>query len=98
MTHRHFDSGALLDSPTYSPNVLLNYLMSVMRYKNDSALALALDVPPALISKARNKRIPMSAGVLLRMHEITGMNIRAMREMMGDPTTMPDEIDLMAKK
>lgn len=69
---------------TYNPNRLLDALLENMRLKNDAALSRALEVAPPVISKIRHHRVPVSASVLLRMHEATDMSIGDLRFLMGD--------------
>lgn len=69
---------------TYNPSRLLDVLLSKMQLRNDAALARMLEVPPPLISKIRHHRLPIGASLLMRMHELTGMSIRDLRDLMGD--------------
>ena len=69
---------------TYDPNQLFDSLHERLRLKNDAALSRKLDVAPSVISKARHLRIPVSAALLIRMHEITGMSIHEMKILLGD--------------
>jgi plasmid maintenance system antidote protein VapI len=69
---------------TYNPNQLLDALLKNMQLKNDAALSRMLEVAPPVISKIRHARLPVSASVLLRMHETTGMSINDLRFLMGD--------------
>lgn len=71
----------------YDPNHLLDTLIKQMKLKNDAALCRALEVAPPVISKIRHKRLPVGASLLIRMHELTGMNIRELRDLMGDRRT-----------
>lgn len=74
----------LTDQPTYDPNSLLDTLISKLRLKNDAALCRALEVTPPVISKIRHKRLPIGASMLIRMHEVSEMSIRELRDLMGD--------------
>jgi plasmid maintenance system antidote protein VapI len=69
---------------TYNPNRLLDALLESMRLKNDAALSRLLEVAPPVISKIRHHRMPVSASVLIRMHEATKMSIGDLRYLMGD--------------
>ena len=75
------------DQKGYDPNHLLDTLIKQMKLKNDAALCRALEVAPPVISKIRHKRLPVGASLLIRMHELTGMNIRELRDLMGDRRT-----------
>lgn len=74
----------LKDQPTYDPNSLLDALLTRLRLKNDAALSRALEVAPPVISKIRHKKLPVGASMLIRMHEVSDMSIRELRELMGD--------------
>jgi plasmid maintenance system antidote protein VapI len=75
---------ALLTNPDYNPNHLLDTLISKLRLKNDAALSRVLEVAPPVISKIRHARLPVGASMLIRMHEVSDLSIRQLREMMGD--------------
>lgn len=73
-----------LQDPAYDPNRLLDALIEKMKLKNDAALSRALEVAPPVLSKIRHRRLPVGASMLIRMHELTDISIRELREMMGD--------------
>lgn len=75
---------SLLSHPSYDPNRLLDTLLEHMHLANDAALARALETTPPVISKVRHRRIPIGASLLIRIHEETGLNIKELRELMGD--------------
>jgi F0F1-type ATP synthase beta subunit len=68
----------------YDPNHLLDTLIQKLAIKNDAALSRALEVAPPVISKIRHSRLPVGASLLIRMHEVSGMSIRELRQLMGD--------------
>jgi hypothetical protein len=72
---------------TYNPNHLLDILRGNMQLRNDAALSRMLEVAPPVISKIRHRRLPVGASLLIRMHEVTGMSIRDLRDLMGDRRT-----------
>jgi plasmid maintenance system antidote protein VapI len=69
---------------SYNPSRLLDALLENMRLKNDAALSRMLEVAPPVISKIRHQRVPVSASLLIRMHEATGLSIGDLRFLMGD--------------
>jgi hypothetical protein len=77
----------LIEQTTYDPNHLLDTLREKMKLKNDAALSRILEVAPPVISKVRHRRLPVGASLLIRMHEVTGMSIRELRDLMGDRRT-----------
>lgn len=68
----------------YDPNHLLETLIQKLNLKNDAALSRALEVAPPLISKIRHRRLPVGASLLIRMHEVSDLSIKDLRELMGD--------------
>jgi hypothetical protein len=74
---------ALASQESYNPNHLLDILLGKMQLKNDAALSRLLEVAPPVISKIRHHRLPVGASLLIRMHEVTGMSIRDLRDLMG---------------
>lgn len=73
-----------LEQRQYDPNHLLDTLIEKLRIKNDAALSRALEVAPPVISKIRHNRLPVGASLLIRMHEVSEMSIRDLRQLMGD--------------
>ncbi len=78
---------ALASQSSYNPNNLLDTLRDRMKLKNDAALSRALEVAPPVISKIRHRTLPVGASLLIRMHEVTDMSIRDLRDLMGDRRT-----------
>src|SRR3954466_12596951 len=72
------------DQFRYDPNNLLESLIEKLNLKNDAALSRALEVAPPLISKIRHRRLPVGASLLIRMHEVSDLSIRDLRQLMGD--------------
>jgi hypothetical protein len=68
----------------YDPDQLLASLISKLSLKNDAALSRALEVSPPVISKIRHRRLPVTASLLIRMHEVSALSIAELRQLMGD--------------
>ncbi len=85
--HTKQQSHALSSQESYNPNHLLDTLREKMKLKNDAALSRALEVAPPVISKIRHRTLPVGASLLIRMHEVTQMSIRELRDLMGDRRT-----------
>lgn len=83
---------------TYDPNMLLDTLIQRLHLKNDAALCRALEVAPPVISKIRHKRLPVGASMLIRMHEVSDMSIRELRDLMGDRRGKYRAIESFSKK
>lgn len=67
----------------YRPGRLMDSLNSVLGLRNDAALAKALQIHPAVISKIRHGKVPVSAEVVLRIHDVTDIPIHQLRAWMG---------------
>jgi hypothetical protein len=68
----------------FDADTLLDGLIVHLDLKNDAALARALEVAPPIISKLRHRSLPVTAAVLIRMHEVSGLSINNLRLLMGD--------------
>lgn len=69
---------------SYNPNFLLDTISKSLAVKNDAALARRLRVNPSHISKVRHLTLPVTADLLISLHEESGMQIRDLRLLMGD--------------
>jgi hypothetical protein len=68
----------------YDPDQLLAVLLNKLNLKNDAALSRTLEVSPPVISKIRHRRLPVTASLLIRMHEVSALSIAELRHIMGD--------------
>ena len=82
--HQLAPEHALASQDSYNPSRLLDTLREKMQLKNDAALSRALEVAPPVISKIRHRALPVGASMLIRMHEVTDLSIRELRDLMGD--------------
>lgn len=71
----------------YDPSILLDVLLGKLQLKNDFALARRLEVAPATVSYIRRNRRNITATMLIRMHEVSGISVRELRDLMGDRRT-----------
>lgn len=74
----------LKDQQKYDPDNLLDTLISKLNLKNDAALSRLLEVAPPIISKIRHRRLPVGASLLICIHEVSGISIMELRNLMGD--------------
>lgn len=63
------------------PHLLLDTLIRDLGLKNDAALSRHLEVAPPVISKIRHRVIAFSNSILLRTHEITGIEVRKLKQL-----------------
>lgn len=78
------NSDKISDPRRYDPDQLLESLIGKLNLKNDAALSRALEVSPPVISKIRHRRLPVTASLLIRMHEVSNLSIKDLRSLMGD--------------
>ena len=71
----------------FDPNRLFDTLQQMLDLENDEALACTLHVAPYLIKRIRERRHPLDPSLLIRINEATGINMRELRQMMGDRRT-----------
>jgi transcriptional regulator with XRE-family HTH domain len=65
----------------YHPELLLNYLKGRFKAANDARLARRLGVNPSVISRLRNRKMPVSAAFLLLIYDETGISIADLKKM-----------------
>ncbi len=70
--------------PEYNPDRLLDVLRTNYQVDSDSALARMLEVSPPVISKIRRRQRAVGASLLIRIHEVCGLEIDDLRCLMGD--------------
>lgn len=64
-------------------NQLLDDLIVKLNLKNDAALSVALEVTPPVISKLRSNRLPVGPSMVLKIHEVSGLPVKEIKEMSG---------------
>jgi transcriptional regulator with XRE-family HTH domain len=69
---------------TYNPAKLLDFLCKTLSIATDTKLAAQFGVGPPLISKIRHGRYGISSEFLIKIHDVTGISIPTLREIMGD--------------
>lgn len=72
------------DATNYDPNKLLDTLIERLQLKNDAALSRILTVAPPVICNIRRKNLAVGATILIAMHEVSNINIKELRALMGD--------------
>lgn len=70
--------------PNFTQATLLDAVIARLGLKNDLALSKHLEISSPTISKIRNGRCPVTAAVLIILHEATGFSIKELRFLMGD--------------
>lgn len=72
-----------LDNPHYNPGAMIDSLIAIMKLDSDAKLARKLRVSPPVISKLRHRRMSIGPALLIRMHDVTGIEIRQLRRLAG---------------
>ena len=72
------------EAVSYNPAHLLDTLRKHMSVNSDKALAVKLDVAPPVISKIRSRNLRVGSTILIRMHEVSQLSIKELRDLMGD--------------
>jgi hypothetical protein len=73
----------------------IDYLLQVTGVKNDRALAEHLEMAPPQISKIRAAITPVGTILIVRIHEITGIEIKEIKRrlcMVTTPSMIPKEM------
>lgn len=60
-------------------NHFLTHLLAIQNLKNDAALARALEIAPAVLSKIRHGRLQVSPSTMISAHELLGISFQDMR-------------------
>jgi len=60
-------------------NMLLDLAAEILKAKNDATLCRALELSPPVVSKIRHNRLPVGAGLVIKLHEATGMAVREIK-------------------
>ena len=68
----------------FDPNRLFDTLRQMLDLESDEALSHALHVEPYLIKRVRERQHPIEPSLLIHINEATGINMRELRQMMGD--------------
>ena len=74
----------LLSSEAYNPKALIAHVKKALGIKKDSELVRLVGFNASVISKVRHKRKLLSAELLLAFHDLSGLSIKEMKQIMGD--------------
>lgn len=74
----------LLLSENYDPKALIDHLKELLDTKTDANFCKAVGIHPTMLSKVRTKRNAIGAEMLLAFHDVTGVSIKEMKQLMGD--------------
>lgn len=77
-----------LTNPNYQPGNLFDRAGEKLGTKSDAQLARQIGTSAPRVSRMRNKILPVTGGILIRLNELTGIAIGDLREMAGLPRRM----------
>lgn len=80
---------SLLEDPNYDPNQLLDAVMAKLALKNDAALSQVLGVTAPLLSKVRHRRLPVSAELMIKVHDATTLSIAEIKGLIHGSARQP---------
>jgi plasmid maintenance system antidote protein VapI len=63
------------------PHRLLDHVIVAYKLKSDRQLAQHIGVAPSTICKVRSRALPLSADVMVKIHDYTKMPFESIREM-----------------
>lgn len=66
-------------------NYFLDSVLTITRLKNDAAMAREIGVSAPALSKLRHGRLPVTAALLIKLHDYTGLSIDQLRELLYHP-------------
>ena len=64
---------------------LIDAVLGEKGFRTDAALAEEIGIEPTTLSRLRHGHRPVSDGVILRVHEITGWEIRDIKDALAMP-------------
>ncbi len=65
------------------PHKLLDTMIAELGLKNDAALCRLLEIDKGQISKLRNGRLAVNATHILHIHDVTGWEIKRIKQLAG---------------
>lgn len=68
---------------TMKPHKLLDTMIAEFNLKNDAALCKLLELDKGQISKLRNGRLLVNATHILYIHDVTGWEIKRIKQLAG---------------
>ncbi|WP_192805040.1 hypothetical protein [Noviherbaspirillum aerium] len=68
----------------FDPNRMFDTLLRKLELANDDALCAELHVAPFVIARIRSGQSPIPPSLLIRINELSGINVRELRRLMGD--------------
>ena len=63
------------------PHRLLDHIIVAYKLKSDRQLAQHLGVASSTVCKIRSRACPLTAEIMLKIHDYTGMSIQSIREL-----------------
>lgn len=76
----------MTDSPSdsYDPARLFDTVRQRLQLHSDKALAKALKIAPPLLANLRQRVLPVSGSLLLRIQDVSGIAVAELQRVLGD--------------
>jgi antitoxin HigA-1 len=73
-----------IHSPSYDPARLFDTVRQRLQLHSDKALAKALQIAPPLLARLRERVLPVSGSLLLRIQDVSGIAVAELQRVLGD--------------
>lgn len=77
----------LVKLESYDPDALLDLVIDKKHLRTDAGLSRAVGVGAPVLSKIRHKHLKISNDLLVRLHDVAGLDLDYMRRIAGIPRT-----------
>lgn len=82
----------IIDYPGYDPAPLFARVFEVTGCKNANQLSKIIDVSPPVLSRVIRSRFVLSAEMLIRIHEVSGISIGELKSLAHMPSFQRKEL------
>jgi len=73
-----------IDTSSYDPARLFDTVRQRLQLHSDKALAKALQIAPPLLAHLRQRVLPVSGSLLLRIQDVSGIAVAELQRVLGD--------------
>ena len=73
-----------IDPSSYDPARLFDTVRQRLQLHSDKALAKALQIAPPLLTHLRQRVLPVSGSLLLRIQDVSGIAVTELQRVLGD--------------
>lgn len=84
-------SKKLLNIEQYQPEELVEFLLDHFHVRTDAALSRVLGIASPYLCRIRKKKFAINGDMLVRIYDISGIDIDRLREIAGIPKAVAGE-------